>query len=274
MEWTDDIDWSALIQSMASKVKFFSIVAQNARVYPLSMRPGGGNENDEFDLNERQFLAARAAADTGCHVLAAFPDAAPKEQKWVREKLICYMAYDENERHPKQHGPNRPFFAGVGVFHQLKNLRNAACFGGSLPPWGGRVVSDITLFSVVGASIEDVQVKDFWSDWRVARLERMVYRLPTAEAPTHWILGTMAYFQCMSFIRIAAASRSELLGRKIRMQMLWFSLLVLDSWTTHHETKKNTVTSCVAMLLVLKHGGAQRPWPDCQMLCQCKWVGR
>ena len=140
MEWTDDIDWSALIQSMASKVKFFSIVAQNARVYPLSMRPGGGNENDEFDLNERQFLAARAAADTGCHVLAAFPDAAPKEQKWVREKLICYMAYDEVQRHPRQHGPNRPFFAGVGVFHQLKSLRNAVVFGGSVPPYGGQVV--------------------------------------------------------------------------------------------------------------------------------------
>jgi hypothetical protein len=238
------------------------------------MRPGGGDENDEYDLNERQFLAARAAAGTECHVLAAFPDAATKEQKWVKEKLIFYMTYDEDQRHPSQHGPNRPFFAGVGVFHQLKSLRNAVVFGGSVPPYGGQVVTDITLFRLIGACIEDVQVKDFWSDWRVARLERMVYRLPEAQAPPHWILGTMAYFQCMSFIRIAAASRSELLHRKIRMQMLWFSLLVLHSWNMHHETKKNTVTSCVAMLLVLKHGGACRPWPDCQMLCQCKWVGR
>ena len=260
IEWTDDTDWSALKDNLANKVKFWSLIPQLPKVHPLSMRPGGANGDDEYEMNDTQVRAARKAGGDRFHVLAAFPDAVGKEQKWVRETLVAYMEAPETARHPKKHGPDRPYFAGVGVFHQLKNLRNSPAFGASMLPWGGRVVSDITLFSVVGASIEDVQVKDFWSDWRVARLERMVHLLPLAQAPPHWTVGTMAYFQCMNFVRLAAASRSVVLDRKTRLRMLWFSLFVLHSWRQHHETRKNTVTCCVAMLLVLKHGAVSRPW--------------
>ena len=112
---------------------------------------------------------------------------------------------------------------------------------------------------MVGASQEDVRVKDGFADWRVARLERMVPELVRAGAPSHWVVGTMLYFECMSMARVAGASRCPGLSRRTRMKMLVISLCVIDSFHLHSETRKNAVTCFVALLCVLKHGHVAYP---------------
>ncbi|CAK0880264.1 unnamed protein product, partial [Prorocentrum cordatum] len=242
VEWSEEVDWRGLGDELASKVKFAraNVVSQGAAkdaIRPIKMRPGGGADASAESAFDEATMDEVRAALPGCHVLAGFTDGASQEQTWIRQTLCAYAAREETARHPAQHAATRPYFAGVDLYHLLKALRSAAVYGATVAPWGGRVLAAPVLFSMVGASQEDIRVRDGFSDWRVARLERMVPDLPRAGAPTHWVVGTMMYFGCMSLARVAGASKSAGLSRR----------------------GKNTIACFVALLFVLKHGNVAFP---------------
>lgn len=238
-------------RKLADKVKFSSITGSvQGTVMTTCMRPGHADAKDEEELNTRHMSAIMSAArESDVKVAGIWFDGIAKEKKTVFDSIVRYVSASTADR------CSVVYLAGVDLKHQLKSGRNRAAFGSTVAPHLGFLVVNISVFGYLGAKIDNLRIKDQFSDFRVEALLRHLKDFPSmlteSGRPTSEVLGTLLYFYAMHYARTCVFSQSSVFDKRSRLFGLHWSLRVLTSYKIPAVTFKNWIACLLPLCFVL-----------------------
>jgi len=237
------------------KVKLAIVVPQSGEgtVIPFSVRPGGATMQEEHSFNAKRIKAcAEYAMNTGKKFLGAWFDGVSKEQGTVWNGLE--EAFSGAVTH----------VVGMEYFHNLKNLRNAATFLGTMPPWGGKAFVDASLLiDACGPNVVQVRRHDIYSYQLAAALivPKAFEHLESQPLENRdRVYGTVLYLLGMHCLQQAVDNRNKEVSMCSRVFLLWLSLLLVDSFHMANVTKRNHAACCLSYIFLLTKHTPVRPW--------------
>ena len=233
-------------------------VPQDASVTcePFHVRIGGANAQGEKEIGvictdaSAEFAEEKGVVFYGCWV-----DAVGKCALFVWSGLLA--AYKGEKNYP----------VGIDYYHEIRNMRNAAAFQNTAPPWGGRVWCNFAALLHDQSSVakEVVCVTELYCDKLAdAAMDPSAFlALETSGETLDVKLGTGVWLVSMKLIQLAVDDRKHALTIKYRVVLLWLALFLMflaDSFVLHPAVQRNIVACILAYLFALAFLATRAPW--------------
>ena len=187
-------------------------------------------------------------------------DGVGKESMYIRTSQVNYMRSLDDPRH----SDNIPQLTGVDCYCQGRSQRNAVCYGSTVAPHGGWLTTNMTLFTAVHVSCENIRVTDqFGWDFQADTIFHSLKDFPMLLDMNYLmteVLGTQLYFTMVALTMLAQRSHKETFVKEDRLRVAYFALMVLTSYKMHIFTFRNCVASVVSLTFGLATEGVTKPW--------------
>ena len=253
------------IMDCASKVKFTCVVPQSGlQLRVFTMRPGNADSSEESEWNDRQMgVLSSAGRAVGVHVLGMLFDGISKEFEFWSGSLVKWLRALPEEQAVQ-------WLPGLDIKHQTKCARGSMAFGATVCPYGGWLVTDMSLFQHLGVSIDNVRVKDKFADFRVEELFKVLPDFGTlahSGRPITEVLGTCLYTSALFWAQTAATSKTAHFSRRDRLHLVIAALQVVTSFHNAAPTQKNFVGCFLSLALAICDARVTRPnrWSTAQI---------